>query len=186
MMGRQIVALLCSLLFFAQTLAKSIEVSVDQLDRLPDGRYVYNLIDNDALLPDNEYTVSIAAKNAVGVGNSIVAALTAPSGPPDAPSNGHLATLSHHHLPITEATVTWDAPSTSSTSANPNSPPLCFGIQGRMVLQNMQNARGSSHQAAVLGSPYQHQVQSKLQSYARNKEGDGHVALECTSRPRPT
>ena len=121
-MGRQIVGLLCSLLFFAQTLAKSIEVSVDQLDRLPDGRYVYNLIDNDALLPDNEYTVSIAAKNAVGVGNSIVAAApTAPSGPPDAPSNGHLATLSHHHLPITEATVTWDAPSTSSTSANPNS-----------------------------------------------------------------
>ena len=106
------VALLCCLVSLAS--AKSIEVPVDQLDRLPDGRYIYNLVD-DALLSDNEYTVSIAAKNAGGVGTAIATSPIPPSGPPDAPSNGHLTTLLHHPLPITEATVTWE--DTAATSA---------------------------------------------------------------------
>ena len=85
------------------------EASMDRLDA--SGSYVYDF-DNgtqqlNSVVP---YYVRIAAINSVGRGETITSAQIYTSSAPDAPSMGHLSTLSLSPLPITEATVVWEEP----------------------------------------------------------------------------
>uniref|UniRef100_A0A7S4I964 Fibronectin type-III domain-containing protein n=1 Tax=Odontella aurita TaxID=265563 RepID=A0A7S4I964_9STRA len=92
----------------------SISVDVSTLDSLgPEGNLVYNLIPtSQALLPGTDYVVRVQAVNSVGMGDFTTSLPVSPTGPPDAPEPGILTTLSSSALPITEAIVTWDEPST--------------------------------------------------------------------------
>ena len=101
----------------------SVEVSVASLDMLPDGRYVYNLFDA-SLNSNNLYTLSVQAKNTIGLGEAVVDdTAVGPSGPPGVPISGSLTIPTMSSMPITEATITWDAPLSSEDD----------GITGYMV-----------------------------------------------------
>ena len=99
--------------------AGSIEISLSEVDALPDGQYIVNIVDA-SLLPDQLYELSVQAKNSIGIGEPVISTPVAPSGPPDQPSNGVLTTLSQSPLPITEALVTWKEPSDTSSSSPPS------------------------------------------------------------------